>query len=102
MADIYDKIAFQVVNKPLFDLGGSYSTPGALSKLSPQEILEALLRHAKGDWGQIAPEDLEANNRAVKDGGRLFSQYEAANGRQFWIITEADRSITTVLLPEEY
>lgn len=59
-------------------------------------------RHAKGDWGDLDVEDLQANDAALKSGGRLVSSYRTESGTKFWIITEADRSATTVLLPEEY
>jgi len=102
MADVYDKIEYHVVTKPLFKMGPTFSTPGALSELSPEDILCALTRHANGDWGCLGPEDWEENQRALNEGGRLFSNYDSKNGQRFWIITEADRSVTTILLPEEY
>jgi hypothetical protein len=65
-------------------------------------MLQALRRHARGDWGEVGVEDQRANDRAVQDGGRLLSAYSTKTNVKFWIITEADRSATTVLLPEEY
>lgn len=62
----------------------------------------ALARHAAGDWGDLCDEDWHTNNEAPKNGARLFSAYHSDDGVKFWIITEADRSVTTVLLPEEY
>lgn len=77
-------------------------TPGVQSSVPPSEMMRALRRHARSDWGELEQEDLEANDRAVKEGGRLLSAYRSKAGTKFWIITEADRSATTVLLPEEY
>jgi hypothetical protein len=65
-------------------------------------MMQALRRHARGDWGDLDDEDLQANERALKDGTRLLSAYHSSAGTKFWIITEWDRSATTVLLPEEY
>ena len=59
-------------------------------------------RHLSGDWGEVCREDWIANELSLKEGTRLFSVYNAANGTRFWVITEADRSATTVLLPDEY
>lgn len=78
-------------------------TPGAQEQVPPSEMLRALRRHARGDWGdELDREDMAANDLALKDGGRLVSAYRIEAGVKFWIITEADRSATTVLLPEEY
>jgi hypothetical protein len=59
-------------------------------------------RHLTGDWGNVDAHDREINNRAIREGGRIFSQYILPRGERLWIATEADRSVTTVLLPEEY
>jgi hypothetical protein len=64
-------------------------------------VRNAFSRHAKGDWGNLCNEDKELNNQALEDGTRLLSSYEV-NGQKIWIITEADRSVTTVLFPHEY
>jgi hypothetical protein len=66
------------------------------------DIMAATLRHASGDWGELDQEDLDANERSLRDGSRLLSAYRSKNGVRFWIITEADRSVTTALLPEDY
>ena len=63
--------------------------------------VRCLQRHASGDWGKVCVEDWEANNQSLKDGTRLLSSYEL-DGRDIWIITEWDRSVTTILFPEEY
>lgn len=86
----------------LFDLGALYMTSGVQEAIPPSQVATALRRHAQGDWGTLGDEDRRANDRAIKDGGRLLSAYDAADGTRFWIITEADRSVTTVLLPSEY
>jgi hypothetical protein len=62
--------------------------------------MNAIARHAAGDWGTLDQTDWAQNNQALRDGGRLFSAYQASAGQKFWVITEADR--TTVLLPEDY
>ncbi len=88
--------------QPKFPFGQIVATPNALTRIHNEEILRALSRHLQGDWGTLDPEDLEANERALEKGGRLFSQYLSSQNIKFWIITEADRSVTTVLLPEDY
>jgi hypothetical protein len=85
-----------------FPLGQLYSTPGVLTEVSTTEISAALARHAMGDWGELGEEDLDRNNRALEEGGRLLSSYRTPDRVKFWIITEWDRSVTTVLLPCEY
>ena len=85
-----------------FALGRLVSTPGARDAISTDEMQAAVLRHARGDWGDVGQEDWEENEVALREGFRLFSVYHTEGGAKFWIITEADRSSTTVLLPEEY
>jgi hypothetical protein len=63
---------------------------------------EFLLRHRHGDWGDLDPEDRRANERALRLGDRLLSSYRTRLDAKLWIITEWDRSATTLLLPEEY
>jgi len=86
---------------PSFSLGRTLATPGALRVLKPEEILQGLARHARCDWGEVDVEDKSANDFAVTRRLRILSAYRA-NDVKFWIITEADRSATTVLLPDEY
>ena len=87
----------------LFPLGMVVVTSGARDALAPEDVLLAIIRHACGDWGTLCREDREENARALREGLRLFSSYERDDGeRRFYVITEADRSVTTVLLPEEY
>ena len=88
--------------EPLFELGRVVSTPGALEALASDEMTKALFRHHRGDWGDVCRHDWQANEEALREGFRLFSVYQEANGTKFWVITEADRSSTCVLLPEEY
>jgi hypothetical protein len=80
------------------------ATPGALAALeeSGESPSFFLSRHARGDWGEVDAEDKEANDLALEEGSRLLSAYTTANGTKLWVITEADRSATTVLLPAEY
>jgi hypothetical protein len=85
-------------------LGRLVATPRALEALreSEETALQFLGRHAQGDWGEVCKEDRRANDRALRDGGRLLSAYRTAQGTRLWVITEADRSSTCILLPEEY
>jgi hypothetical protein len=85
-----------------FPLGQLLMTPGVQEKIPPSEMLQALRRHAHGDWGDLDDEDRRSNDLSVRDGSRLLSAYHSKEGVKFWIITEADRSATTVLLPDEY
>ena len=84
-------------------LGRVVATPGALNLLrkSGGHPFDLLARHATGDWGELCAYDRRQNEIALRDGYRVLSSYEIPTGR-VWIITEADRSITTILLPEEY
>jgi hypothetical protein len=86
----------------LFRLGRMVATPNALAHLAQADILDAIKRHQAGDWGELDEHDRQANDRALKDGTRLLSVYHSANGIRFWVITEADRSATTLLMPEDY
>jgi len=91
-------------SSPLFPLGRTVATPGALKALQeaqqmPQTFLE---RHVRGDWGDLGQEDVQANEDALKTGARLLSAYSTRLAEKLWVITEADRSATTLLLPSEY
>ena len=88
--------------RPKFSLGHIVATPGALDLLTTNDIEEALRRHASGDWGEVDDEDRNENELSLAQGLRLFSVYRTGNDEKFWVITEADRSATTVLLPDEY
>ena len=85
-----------------FNLGLVVSTRGAVATLDPSDVLNALSRHASSDWGDVSGADWSDNDLAVEQGERILSSYRDQNGTKFWIITERDRSVTTVLLPEEY
>lgn len=83
-------------------LGRVVITQNALATLSQDDILAGILRHAARDWGDVCDEDRGANDYALLHGERLLSVYHTADRRKFWIITEWDRSTTTILLPEDY
>lgn len=86
-----------------FKLGQVFCTKGALNKLNPIDIKFCLGLHANGMWGNLCEEDKQANEDALIDGDRILSSYTSGKEKiKFWIITEWDRSVTTVLLPEEY
>jgi hypothetical protein len=84
-------------------LGKVVATPGALELLLEvgEDPFDYLARHATGDWGELCAFDYRQNERALRQGERILSSYETPAGR-CWIITEADRSVTTILLPEDY
>ena len=89
-------------SKRRFSLGKVYMTRGVMNGVSALDVWHAVMRHADCDWGDVCEEDWKLNDAALKDDGRLLSVYTTSNTRRFWIITEWDRSVTTVLLPEEY
>ncbi|MDP9475134.1 MAG: hypothetical protein M3R38_05485 [Actinomycetota bacterium] len=84
------------------ELGVVVATPGAIEVLAPGEALALLRRHQSGDWGRVDAHDRRENELSVKRGFRVLSSYVAASGAKVWVITEADRSSTCILLPEEY
>jgi len=90
--------------KPLFALGRVVATPGAMSTMSEFDILPLTLihRHATGDWGDLGADDQQQNLLAIRSGLRIFSSYKLSASTKIWIITEADRSSTGLLLPDEY
>ena len=87
-----------------FPLGQIVATPGALTALETagQTPLDFLLRHIAGDWGEVCADDAAENELALRVGNRLLSVYRTSQGETLWIITERDRSVTTLLLPDEY
>lgn len=87
---------------PRFSLGRICITPAAMDLLSPSEIEAALVRHRNGDWGNVNVQDRQENDFSVANGFRVISSYSTCRGEPFWIITEADRSYTTILLPSDY
>lgn len=86
----------------LFQTGQVVITRGALAALSPEAVENALRRHTSGDWGEVDKSDSNENDLSLREGFRILSAFRDPKGTAFWIITEADRSSTTVLLPEEY
>jgi hypothetical protein len=87
-----------------FPLGRVVATPGALracekAEQAPEVFLD---RHVHGDWGDVPEEDKQENERSIEQGLRVLSAYTTSAGEQIWVLTEADRSATTLLLPEEY
>ena len=89
---------------PLFHPGRIVATPGAMDALndSPMQAAMLLDRHMAGDWGDVCDEDSRANTDALRYGNRVVSVYATQSGARLWIITESDRSVTTLLLPDEY
>ena len=87
-----------------FPLGATVITPGAKAALQACALspLRVLFLHQCGNWGEVCEEDRQANEQALIDGTRLLSVYPIQDDLRIWIITEADRSVTTILLPEEY
>ncbi len=90
--------------KPLFALGQVVATPGALAAMTQLDIapLALIHRHVTGDWGDLGAEDQQENRLALRSDLRIFSSYRISASVKIWIITEADRSSTTLLLPNEY
>ena len=87
-----------------FPIGVVVATPGALGALTRagETPYQFLCRHVAGDWGDVDQDDKAENNRAVECGYRILSAYHLRDGTAIWVITEADRSSTCILLPEEY
>ena len=90
--------------RPKFPLGRVVATPGAIEAMDQAGTapLSLLTRHQSGDWGDVCDEDRGYNDADIQAGGRLLSAYRLSTGVKVWIITEADRSATTLLLPDEY
>jgi hypothetical protein len=86
-------------------LGKTFCTPGALGafmRALDEVPSKYLARHASGDWGELTEHDRKANEYALAHGLRVLSAYLLSSGERIWVVTEADRSMTTILLPEEY
>jgi hypothetical protein len=94
----------ETTKTPLFPLGQVVATPGALAALEKagQGLQEFLWRHVRGDWGDLCEEDRKENQFSMQRGFRLLSSYRTNALETVWLITEADRSVTTLLLPDEY
>jgi hypothetical protein len=82
--------------------GGGAPGTGATLEAAGHHPFLFLARHSRGDWGELCPADKWANDRALREGDRLLSAYKTSTGERLWVITEADRSATTILLPSEY
>ncbi|MCA9063320.1 MAG: hypothetical protein KDA96_09685 [Planctomycetaceae bacterium] len=92
-----------LVNRRLrFSSGSIYITRNAREQLNVNDVRNALSRHLSGDWGDVCDMDRQENELSLREGFRLLSVYHASDGKKFWVITEADRSSTTILLPEDY
>jgi hypothetical protein len=87
-----------------FALGQTFITPGAeeVLQMAGQTAIEFLRLHMSCDWGEVSDEDAQENEFSLKEGFRLLSAYQTGKGQKLWIITEADRNATTILLPSEY
>lgn len=99
-----DKDVYVTRLRPLFPLGKTFATPGALAALeqADKSAAEYFARHHGGDWGDLSDEDKDANEYALISGERILSAYRLSDEVKIWIITEADRSASTILLPDEY
>lgn len=95
-------IALLTGTVPRFQVGQLVITSKAAASIPADEAIRALRRHAAGDWGCVSKEDWVANDEALREGSRLLSSYQTEDKITFWIITEADRSVTTILLPSDY
>lgn len=95
---------FENRERSTFQLGQIVATPGALEalKAAGASLEEYLARHQAKDWGDVPLEDAAQNDISVRDGFRVLSAYRLSTGERIWIITEADRSVTTIFLPLEY
>ncbi len=94
----------ETTRRPLFSLGMVVATPGAIDAAAAANdvLMRYVARHVMGEWGDLQPEDVRANEQALKHGLRLLSAYHLRDGTKVWIWTEADRCSTTIMLPEEY
>ena len=88
------------MNSQKFNLGRLLITANAASSLDAGSVADAVRRHASGDWGDLDAHDVRENERSTRNGWRVLSSYPVGEGR-VWVITEADRAVTTILLPDE-
>jgi hypothetical protein len=97
-------VSTNATNIARFSLGQTCMTHGAQAALAEagQSPHEFLRRHGNGDWGELSEGDRRANEQSLKEGSRILSAYSTSKGVRLWVITEADRSSTTILLPDEY
>jgi hypothetical protein len=101
MADAIGLVDERIPRIPPFQLGDICIAEGARSLLSPEIMCRAVARHARGDWGELNPQEATANRMSTILGGRLLSEYHDAQGTTFWVITEEDRTATSVVLSTE-
>lgn len=92
----------QSATTPKFPLGQTVITANANAVLPELDVVLALQRHHSGDWGDVDEHDRQMNDNAFRNGDRLVSIYKSVRGQKFYIIIEWDRSVTTILLPEDY
>jgi hypothetical protein len=85
----------------LFEMGRCMATDGAIEKIGFAKCRELLTRHRDNDWGELCEDDTKLNEEALAYGNRIFSCY-TVDDEKFYVITEADRSVTTVMLADEY
>lgn len=85
-----------------FNVGNTFATKRVLDEIDIADVSFAVLRHQLGDWGDVCVYDKNRNDIALDQGGRIFSRYRDRKCKKFWVITEADRTSTTILFPEEY
>ena len=90
------------VTGQLFPFGQVAITAAAMQAISPEDAADGLSRHASGDWGTVCGDDWKSNDLALSEFGRILSTYKAKDQTVFWIITEWNRSVTTILLPSDY
>ena len=90
-----------IISGGKFPTGRVVITRGAISELTRDEAMKGLRRHISGDWGELDEHDWKQNEAALEHGFRLSSRYVTPGGKTFWIITEHDRSVTTILLPQD-
>jgi len=86
----------------LFPMGMVVQTAGVVKSIPTKDSLVGIWRHSRGDWGDVCDQDSMSNDDALVNQRRILSAYTSSNGKKFWIITEHDRSLTTLLLPQEY
>lgn len=91
-----------ITEKPLFPVGRVVMTLGAQQVISEPVAALLLTRHMSGDYGDICSEDVDLNNARINTGGRILSSYDVSETESVWVVTEKNRSITTILLPSEY
>jgi hypothetical protein len=99
---ISDKVPAAADFDWLFPYGNIVETPGVLERISRQDRLAAVAKHARGNWGEVDGVDWSENDSALRMGEKLYSEYRSSEGGKFLVITAGDRSVTTVMVPEEY